>query len=200
MAQVNLLPWREQRRAELKTQFFVVLGVMALVGVVLVSSVNGLVQKKIGIQDARNELIKIGQAGLEEDIETITKLEKQRDQLTGRLRVIQDLQGKRSVIVHQLDEITRIIPDGIYLTKLTKEGEKFQVEGIAQVNAQISHLLRNFSHSVWFKDPVLAGVDAREGQDSASRGNHFALSVLENIPGGEQVNNPEMALSGTNGS
>ncbi len=200
MAQVNLLPWREQRRAELKTQFFVVLGVMALIGVVLILTVNGFVQKKIEIQNARNELVKVGQSGLEQDIETIMKLEKQRDQLTGRLRVIQDLQGKRSVIVHQLDELARIIPDGVYLTKLAKQGEKFQVEGIAQANAQISHLLRNFSHSPWFKDPVLAGVDSTSDQNSTARGNHFSLSVLENIPGAEEVKNSDMVSSGTNGS
>lgn len=200
MAHVNLLPWREQRRAELKTQFFIVLGAMALIGIVLILTINGFIREEIQMQNARNDLIRAGQAGLEQDIATITQLEKQRDQLTGRLRVIQDLQGKRSVIVHQLDELARMIPDGVYLTKLSKEEGKFQVEGMAQANAQISHLLRNFSHSVWFKDPVLAGVDATEDQDSKSRGNHFALTVLENIPSAEEAKKTDMASNGTNGS
>ncbi len=198
MVYVNLLPWRQQRRAELKTRFFVILGIVVVLAGVIILTINGQMKRELIDQEARNNLVRTAQSSLEQDIATITELEKQRAQLIGRLRVIQDLQGRRSIIVHQLDELVRVVPDGVYLTKFIKVGNRFDIEGVAEANNRISHLMRNLSHSIWFRDPVLAEVAASDKKlmNASSR---FKLSVFENIPDKEALANSASA-SAANGS
>jgi len=199
MTLVNLLPWRQQRRAELKTQFFVILGVMVLLAVVVAWGINWQVRQKILVQLARNDLVHTAQSSLEQDIATTTELEKQRSQLIGRLRIIQDLQGRRSIIVHQLDELVRIVPAGVYLTHFAKIDNRFEVEGIAEANNRISHFMRNISRSIWFRNPVLSEVAVTD-KKILSATSHFKLTVFENVPDQAALAAYAASTSSANGS
>ncbi len=181
MARVNLLPWRQQRRDELKKQFFIILVAAVAFAVISIVLIRWDIGERIQLQTERNLLIQKEQSALQKDIATINELEKQRAQLIERMRVIQDLQGKRSIIVHQFDELVHILPDGVYLTRFSKKDGAFDAEGVAETNNRISHLMRNFSNAVWFKDPVLAEVTATDKTREHSS-SHFSLHANENIP------------------
>lgn len=199
MTLVNLLPWRQQRRAELKAQFFVVLGVMILLAVVIVWGINWQVRQEILVQSEKNDLVHTAQSSLEQDIATTTELEKQRAQLIGRLRIIQDLQGRRSIIVHQLDELVRIVPDGVYLTHFSKMDNRFELEGVSEANNRISRFMRNISHSIWFRNPVLSEVAVTD-KKILSAASHFKLTVFENIPDQASLAAYAASISSANGS
>ena len=55
MARINLLPWREARREELKRAFLSILGLVAAMAVVLVMLADRIVNAQIDNQRARNE-------------------------------------------------------------------------------------------------------------------------------------------------
>ena len=57
MAQINLLPWREERRAERKKEFLALLGMVALIGIGLVILGDRIVNGQIDHQKARNEYL-----------------------------------------------------------------------------------------------------------------------------------------------
>jgi type IV pilus assembly protein PilN len=57
MANINLLPWREERRQELKQAFLVVLGVVAAVGIALVILAHITVSSAVDKQASRNEYL-----------------------------------------------------------------------------------------------------------------------------------------------
>ena len=57
MTKINLLPWREERRQELKQQFFVVLFGVLLIGAGSVYLVDMGVQTRIEYQNQRNQFI-----------------------------------------------------------------------------------------------------------------------------------------------
>ena len=181
MARINLLPWREERRAELKRQFYIVLSGCAVVGAATVYAYNTHIESNIRYQSQRNQFIEQEQKKLDEDIAEIKELEKQREQLIERMRVIQDLQGNRSIVVHHIDQLVKTVPDGVYYTRVEKKGNRFGIQGIAEANNRVSNLMRNLSSSDWFKDPVLAEVKAtdRNVERSSSR---FVLSVSGTSP------------------
>ena len=54
MAQINLLPWREERRQELKKQFLVTLALVVALGAGLVLLGDRIVNSQIENQNARN--------------------------------------------------------------------------------------------------------------------------------------------------
>ncbi|MDC6668325.1 pilus assembly protein PilN, partial [Leclercia adecarboxylata] len=88
MAQINLLPWREQLREERKQRFLA-----SLVGVLIVAA--GLVflgdryfQGAIEQQNARNEFVKKEIAVLDARIAEIKELRERRQQLLERMKII----------------------------------------------------------------------------------------------------------------
>lgn len=180
MAKINLRPWREELRAERQKQF-----VVMIVGAVIIA--GGLVflwktdmDNRIAYQESRNAYIETAARELDKQIEEIEDLKRKRDELLSRMQVIQDLQGKRPVIVRVFDELVRTLPDGLYYTSLKKAGEGVDIVGMSESNSRISALMRRFEESDWFNDPNLSNVSAA---DNARAGySQFNLSVQQQTP------------------
>jgi len=181
MANINLLPWREEQRVEAKRNFFVVLAACAFLGAGSVYMVEVNVQKQITNQQARNKFIEREIAQLDAQIKEIEALEKERNRLKERMELIQNLQGNRSVIVHHFDQTVRSVPDGVYFTRLEKKGARFNIEGIADANSRVSSLMRNLEVSPWFRSPTLTRVTNVE-EDNDESAASFVLSVIEEKP------------------
>lgn len=135
---------------------------------------------RIAYQQSRNAYIETATKELDKQIKEIENLKRQRDELLARMQVIQDLQGKRPVIVRVFDELVRTLPDGLYYTDLKKAGERLDIVGMAESNSRISNLMRQFEDSEWFANPNLTNVAAA---DSARSGySQFNLSVRQRTP------------------
>lgn len=192
MTKINLLPWREERRKELQRQFFSIAGGVAVLSVLCVYVVFAYFQGEVDNQLLRNKRIQTNITELESKITEITELQKRREQIVDSMKVIQDLQGNRPVIVHAMGEIAKSIPDGVYYTKISKKGTTYHIYGIAETNNKISKLMRNLDESEWFKDPNLIKVTGNKAKDKDDKSNVFELTVSEDIP--SQAN-----VSDTNG-
>ena len=125
MAQINLLPWREERRQELKKEFLVLWAwcwLLARPGVAGDRVVNG----QIDNQNARNQYLTENIKELDKQVAEIRDLQKRRNQLLDRMRVIQELQGNRPIIVRVLDQLVRTVPDGVFYTSLTTKDKRYR--------------------------------------------------------------------------
>lgn len=184
MTRINLLPWREERRQELKRQFFVILFGMALIGAGCVYLVEMAVQGQIENQRKRNDFIISETKKLDAKIKEIEQLKKKRERLVERMNVIQDLQGNRPVIVHVFDQLAKTVPDGVFYRSVKASGDQFTIEGLAEANNRVSNLMRNLSSSPMFKDPNLSTVQAEErGEEVWSK---FTLTVKRGSPEGHK--------------
>jgi len=159
---INLLPWRESLRKERKRQFASVSGGVALLMMVIIFYVHLHVDGMIEHQNSRNALLEAEIAKVDERIKEIRELEAKKTQLLNRMTVIQDLQTRRPLSVHLMDELVRTIPDGLVLTKMVQVGADLTLEGVAQSNSRISAFMNNFKGSVWFSD---ANLDVSQAQD-----------------------------------
>ncbi len=180
MAQINLLPWREERRQELKRQFLVVLVMVGLLGGGLVLLGDRVVNGQINYQQARNAYLTDSISELDKQVKEIKKLKRRREQLIERMRVIQELQGNRPIIVRIMDQIVRTVPDGVYYTSLKSKGKKISIDGVAESNNRVSSLMRRLDASDWLRAPNLDKVQAAtKFGDQATR---FNLSVRVELP------------------
>jgi type IV pilus assembly protein PilN len=101
------------------------------------------------------------------------------------MRVIQQLQGNRPIIVRVLDELVRTVPDGVYYKSLSASGNAVSIEGVAESNNRVSSLMRRLDSSDWLTEPALGGVSAAEELgDSAMR---FSLTVQIRLPKSDEV-------------
>ena len=161
MAQINLLPWREELRQEKKKEFLAQLLLVCIVVVLGCFLWTKVVDSSIESQQYRNRILKNEITELSKKVTEIQELKKQRKELEQRMRVIQDLEGKRSIIVHYFDELTKSMPDGVYVTSVVRSGSTFSIEGVSESNQRISALMRNLDSSEWFSNPNLRSVEAK---------------------------------------
>ncbi len=178
MTKINLLPWREERRQELKRQFFIILAGVVLIGAGAVYLVNMAVQGQIEYQNQRNQFVQNETKKLEQQIKEISELKKKRESLVDRMKVIQDLQGNRPVVVKVFDEIVRTVPDGVFYKRIKSSSDSISVTGYAESNNRVSNLMRNLDSSELFQAPNLSKVQTATEQGS----NEFDLTVKRQKP------------------
>lgn len=177
MAHINLLPWREELRKEKKKQFIGVTVVMAALmgGVVLL--VHMYFAGMIQYQESRNNFLRGEIRKVEDSIKEIENLDRQREQLISRMRVIESLQQNRPEIVFLFDELAKLIPEGLYIEKLDQKERSLVITGRAQSNARVSAFMRSLEASPVFTKPVLDVITA--DQRSAERTRQFTLRVQQ---------------------
>lgn len=163
MAKINLLPWREELRKERQQEFIGIIMLVVLSAAALVWFVTGHVEGQWKAQKSRNAFIQKEMSVLSEQISEIQELRDKREQLLERMKLIQDLQGNRPIIVRLFDEIARSIPDDLYFTTLDIKGTQVSVKGRAKSNNRVAALMRNFDDSDWFDAPNLISVKAEKG-------------------------------------
>jgi type IV pilus assembly protein PilN len=180
ITQINLLPWREEQRQELKKQFVL----MAVMTCVLAAAIVGLIhfqmQAKIDYQLSRNKFMTNEIAKVDEQIKEIKELQKVRRSLIERMEVIQDLQGSRPSIVHLFTEIVSSVPNGVYLQSLQQKGNNLKISGEAESNARVSTYMRNLQSSAWLKDPNLTVIEVED--KTVNRISTFTLTVKQTSP------------------
>jgi type IV pilus assembly protein PilN len=158
MARINLLPWREWERERRKKEFLGNVAGVLVAGVVLVLGAGWYLDGKIDNQNARNAFLQQEITVLDQRIAEIQNLQKTRQDLLERMRVIQELQGNRPVIVRVFDELVRTLAKGVHFADLQMSGNRLAVAGVAESNNRISSLMRNLDNSEWFASPNLRSI------------------------------------------
>lgn len=183
MAQINLLPWREEERKRKKQEFFTIMGGTAILMAVLGLATHVYVAGMIDYQERRNSYLNSEIRKVEAKIKEISELEKKKEQLIARMRVIESLQSNRPEVVHLFDELVRLVPEGLYLQSLTQKGRDLQIKGQTQSNARVSAFMRALDESIWFTTPAL---DVISGQRTTGQGlRDFSLVVKQAATEGE---------------
>jgi type IV pilus assembly protein PilN len=160
MAKINLLPWRAERRVQRQREFYAMLGVAAIAGVVLSFVLWLHYDRQVSGQEARNQYLETEIKKVEAQNEQIKELDRQKDRLLARKKVIEELQANRSQMVHLFDSLVRTVPDGLALANIKQEGEVLTLQGRAQSNARVSAYMRNLESSGWMTKPDLSIIEA----------------------------------------
>ena len=59
-----------------------------------------------------------------------------------------------------MSELTKQMPEGVYIRSLKQDGTKIVLIGYAQSNARVSTLMRNVEASPWLEKPQLVEIKA----------------------------------------
>lgn len=161
MARINLLPWRAERRAQRQREFYGMLGLAAIAGVLLSILIWFHYSQQVAGQKARNQFLTAEIAKVVQQNEEIKALDLQKGRLLARKEVIEKLQADRSQMVHLFDSLVRTIPDGVVLRNIKQEGDILTLEGRAQSNARVSTYMRNLESSGWMTQPDLSIIEAK---------------------------------------
>jgi type IV pilus assembly protein PilN len=84
----------------------------------------------------------------------VQKFEARRAQLTQRVQLIEQLRRGQSAPVHVLDEISKSLPDRLWLSEMKQVGSDFTLSGFAASLPSLSDFVANLEATKWFKRPV----------------------------------------------
>jgi len=174
MIRINLLPHRAEKRKAQQIQFIAFSVISIILGAVIVGFVHVAIMAQIDNQERRNAYLSKEIVVLDKQIDEIKKLREQTKSLLARKTVVENLQSTRADVVHLLDQVLRILPDGVYLKSLRQSGNKISVIGYAQSNARVSTLMRSIQDSPWLDTPTLIEIHATAV--GAARLSEFSLN------------------------
>lgn len=175
MLRINLLPHRQIKRAERQREF----GLMALMAAGGACAVIFLGWQFLGAQKnsqmERNGRLEKAITSLDKEIADIKDLKDQINSVLERKQIVENLQSNRSQSVVILDELTRQLPEGLYLKSIKQTGNLITLEGVADTNARVATLVRNLSVSNWLESPNL--VEIKSLSINNIKQNEFTLNV-----------------------
>lgn len=175
MTQINLLPWRELRREQEKKQFTLYFAFGLIGAVIMVLLMNTYAKQLIEDQSARNEILQKEIQVLNKQTKEIEQIKALRLALIARMNIVQNLQSTRILTVRLFDELIKILPDGVFLTKMERSGDRIILLGYAESSSSISILMRNIEHNPWIYQPDLTEIKkTKEAQARVE--NEFKLS------------------------
>ena len=180
MIRVNLLPHRQIKRAARQREFGMISMFTAIAASALVFLGYSYIDSQIQAQTARNARLDTAIASLDKEIADIKDLKDQINIMLERKQVVENLQTNRSQSVVVLDEVSRQLPEGVYLRSIKQVGSAITLEGVADTNSRVATLVRNFSTSNWIESPSL--VEIRSESGTKAKQNIFSLGVNLKTP------------------
>lgn len=161
MARINLLPWRKEERERKNKEFNTLIAgtlvLAAICGFIAYSILNGALNS----QNDANKHIQDANAQLDVALKSIEELEAQREQMLSQMKVIQDLQGRRSIPVRVWDDLARAIPSAMYLVSIKREADLITITGQASNANVVAGLVRNLNASQWLDGSAVVSIKSK---------------------------------------
>jgi type IV pilus assembly protein PilN len=132
---------------------------------------------------SRNLDQEIGKARLEAErlrsiIEEVKGYEDKKADLEAKIKLINDLKTNQKGPVRLMDEISKALPDLVWLTNLDVSGNQITMKGRTMSPNAISTFLENLKKSPFFAEPVFRNLQ----QEGVASGLHIWEMTLTFIP------------------
>ena len=197
MIRVNLLPHRQIRREARQREFGLMALFSAIAAVAAVFMGYTVINAKVESQLERNQRLDTAIIKLDKEIADIKDLKDQISAMLERKQVVENLQTNRSQSVLVFDELSRQMPEGMYLKTIKQEDNVITLDGVADTNARVATLVRNFNASNWMEAPVLVEIKAVTANNQKQ--NVFTLKVNLKAPQVEAADNASKVKSKSEG-
>lgn len=167
MIKVNLLPVKRRKKPKPIPAFVVTMVVVTITaGIIMAYLVfffnSRLEAKKVQFKDNEKKI-----AEIKEKIKAVENFEQVNKLFQQRTSIIEQLRKNQSIPVKLLDEISRLLPNGVWLQTMTMSGENINIDGYAFANSDVVSYVDNLKNSKIFTEIYL--------QESKS-------STIEKIP------------------
>lgn len=155
MIKVNLLPVKRKKKPKPLPSFLIVTVIVTIVICVVMAFLAFFFNSRLSakkVDFAKNER-KI--AELKDKIKAVEDFEKRNKAFNERSDIIEQLSKNKSVPVKILDEISSLMPNGIWIHGMTFSGGSINIEGYGFTNTDIVTYVDNIKNSQTFTEVYL---------------------------------------------
>ncbi|WP_447529658.1 PilN domain-containing protein [Vreelandella sp. TE19] len=174
---INLLAWRDARREKRTRQFYKMLALALVVGVLMALAVGLVYQQELDGQEMRNAYITRHVEQLEHQIADVKRYQEDAAQLSTQLELFKTLQSERTDTVELFNALAASLADGVVYEQLSREGERVRLTATANDERQVSEQLRRIASMQGFAVPVLSEVTSAPNQ----QGRRFGFEVVQTL-------------------
>ncbi len=190
--QINLLPLEEQhtkRRAAGAPSKSTIIALAAvaivLTTIAILSFVQGLQVRALRadidtLQAEANQLRPL--------IQRIDQLTAEREAVRSRMAVIEQLDRDRFIRVRMADELSRRIPDQVWLTSFTEDSGHLTITGVTFSNLSVAELIASLEKSVMYENVDLQV--SRRGTIDQNEVVNFTITAQRQVGAAEQPGTP----------
>lgn len=156
MIRINLLA--TERKAEKKKapaapgalQAYVLVGLFG--GVAALACVGGywLKESQLKELDAQIKVAVDRQKALEQIKKQVEEFEARKKLIDEKVNLIDKLKAQQADAVHMLDEISKALPEFVWLTQMDQAGPALKFQGQSNSLAGVAELIANLQRSGWF--------------------------------------------------
>lgn len=158
MVDINLLPWREEEYKKDKKTFLIHALICLIVIIFILLPIHLNYLKKVNRQDYRNTVLKNELAVISTKVKKLKVFRKRKAALKKKISALEALQYRRYQIVTLFNEITQLMPKGIFLNKMAQEKGQIILHGRADSHLLISELIKKIDLSQQLFTPTLSNV------------------------------------------
>lgn len=160
MAHINLLPWRESRRAEQKKSYLTLLAFIALISLGFMFGIANVIDQLTTNQNVRNQFIEQQTALLDQQIEQIKNIKKDKQAIEQRMALIEQLEASRNAVPIVLDELVKLVPPGLSFRSFSRQDNHIEILGVSESNNRLADFMRQLEDSTVFSSGKLSSIVA----------------------------------------
>lgn len=178
MTEMNLLPWRANKRQLENRQALLRLAALFLIGLGIIVVIHCYVNKLLDKQLHHNQQLKQAIFLFNLQIKKIEKIKKIQERFIAGITLIKALDLTRNLLRNLLIELTRVLPKDAYLSSVQNSSNRITLSGYALASKSVVRLIRNLEQSSLVKAPVLIAIK-KEGENKMEK---FTLSFILSAP------------------
>ena len=155
MIKVNLLPVKRKKKAKPLPSFLIVTVLVTIVVCVIMAYLSFFYSSRLSARKAQFEANEKKIAELKQKIKAVEDFEQRNRMFKQRNDIIEQLSRNKSVPVKILDEISALLPSGVWLQSLVITSVGISMEGYGFTNSDIVIFVDHLKASTMFTEVYL---------------------------------------------
>lgn len=186
MIRINLLPVRAaQKKERLRSQVTIL--ILSVIGTVSVC-VLVWVSLSAKVDEVQNQIAAKNSeiARLKKTIGEVDQFKKLQKELREKLDILAELKANRSGPVRLLDELSRTIPEKVWISSFNELGGAIVITGFGLTEESVADFMRRLEESSFYKDIELDVLEQKVSDGRDTQSFKIRCSVESQVKSGAQ--------------
>ncbi|MFP4082361.1 MAG: PilN domain-containing protein [Candidatus Aminicenantes bacterium] len=175
-----VVPPEEKEAKKLPSQAVIFILLLVVIGTLFFLQSRSIRKEKNLLTNAQEE-----KSQLQYVLVKLEKLEEQKRLFQRKINLIRQLKSFQEVAVRIMDELSRTLPEWVWLTETTYRGQNVEIEGKALSNNLIADYIFNLENSPYFNNVNLLSSSQRKVRNNQFL--EFSLTAQYVLPEGVQL-------------
>ena len=159
MVRINLLPSGKKKAVIVPPS--IIYGVITLVILIIVTvTITFFLNKRIARAETEIAMQEQNLNNLKSKLTEVRNYEKDNEEFRNKTNIIEQLKKNQIVPLRLLDEVSEMLPKGVWLTELTDNGSIVSIQGYAHTNYDLVTYVQNLKGSKYLENVSL--IESRQ--------------------------------------